>query len=155
MKSYKRHKRALSTIVTGAILLTAVAIMGSFIVAWSQNLLSQHQTELNTNFTTSINKLNESLLVENVWFDAVPNPKIVNVTLSNIGTIYLNVTKIDLIDPVYGNHLVPSSFISDGGIALNQINSKNVTYDGWVVGTPINVVVTTERGNIITKQVIP
>jgi len=155
MKSNGCHKRALSTIVTGAILLSAVAVMGSFVVAWSQTLLSQHQSELQTSFTSNINKLNEGLIVENVWFDAVPSPKIVNVTLSNIGTIYLNITKIDLINPVDGKNLVPSVSISDGGVALNKLYSKNVTYDGWLVDVPINVVVTTERGNIITKQVIP
>jgi len=155
MKSYRWHKRALSTVVTGAILLSAVAIMGSMIVAWSQSLLSQHESELQVSFARSINKLNEGLVVENVWFDAVPSPKIVNVTLSNIGTIYLNITKIDFIDPDDGSNLVSTGLISDGGIALNQLYSKNVTYDGWTVDTPINVVVITERDNIITKQVVP
>ena len=155
MKSYRWHKRALSTIVTGAILLSAVAIMGTMVVVWSQTLFSQHQTELQVSFSNNINKLHESLFIENVWFDAVPTPKIVNVTLSNIGTIGLNITEIDLIDPDDGSNLISTILISDGGIALNQLYSKNVTYDGWTVDTPINVVVYTERGNIITKQVIP
>ena len=155
MSRHKKTNRGLSTVVTGAILLSAIAIMGTMVIAWSQTLLSQHQTELNVSFANNINKLNESLFIESVWFDAVPSPKIVNVTLSNIGTIGLNITEIALIDPDDGSNLISTILISDGGIALNQLYSKNVTYDGWTVDTPINVVVYTERGNIITKQVIP
>jgi len=130
MSSHQNHRRALSTVVTGAILLSAVAIMGTMIVAWSQSLFTQNQAELQVSFTNIVNKLNEGLFIENVWFDAVPSPKIVNVTLSNSGTIFLNVTKIDLIDPVDGSNLVPTVHISDGGVSVNQLYSKNVDYDG-------------------------
>ena len=155
MISHQNYRRALSTVVTGAILLSAVAIMGTMIVAWSQSLFTQNQAELQVSFTNIVNKLNEGLFIENVWFDAVPSPKIVNVTLSNTGTIFLNVTKIDLIDSVDGSYLVSTVHISDGGVFVNQLYSKNVTYDGWTAGTPINIVVSTNRGNIITTQVIP
>ena len=155
MVSHQNYRRALSTVVTSAILLSAVVIMGTMIVAWSQSLFTQNQVELQVSFSNIVNKLNEGLFIENVWFDAVPSPKIVNVTLSNTGTIFLNVTKIDLIDSVDGSYLVSTVHISDGGVFVNQLYSKNVTYDGWTAGTPINIVVSTNRGNIITTQVIP
>ena len=156
MKSFGiAAKRGLSTVVTAAILLSAVAVMGSMVVVWSQSTLSQHTAALEVSYASNINKLNEGLAVENVWFDPVPSPKTLNVSLSNIGTLYLNITEIDLVDPDDGSNLVSTVLISDGGLPLNQLYSRNVTYDGWTVGNPINVVVTTERGNIITKQVVP
>jgi len=154
MKSCRWRKRALSTVVTSVILLAAVAIMGSMIVVWSQTTFSQHEAALQLTFTNSINKLNEELLVENVWFDAVPNPKIVNITLSNIGTIGLNITEIDLIDP-NGTNLISTVLISDGGLTLSAVYSTNVTYNDWIIGKPLNVVLTTDRGNIFTKQAMP
>jgi len=154
MKSCRWRKRALSTVVTSVILLAAVAMMGSMIVVWSQSTFAQHEAALQVTFANNINKLNENLLVENVWFDAVPNPKIVNITLSNTGTIGLNITEIDLIDP-NGTNLISTVLISDGGLTLSALYSTNVTYNDWIVDKPLNVVVTTERGNIITKQAVP
>jgi len=154
MKSCRWRKRALSTVVTSVILLSATAIMGSMIVVWSQSTFAQHESALQVTFANNINKLNENILIENVWFDAVPNPKIVNITLSNTGSIGLNITEIDLIDP-NGTNLISTVLISDGGLTLNAVYSTNVTYNDWLVDKPLNVVVTTERGNIITKQAVP
>jgi len=158
MKSCRWRKRALSTVVTGVIILSAVAIMGSMVVVWSQTVFSEHQAALEVSFASNTNKLNEGLLIENVWF-ALPSPpsmpqKHLNVTLSNIGTIHLNITEIDLVDP-NGTNLIPSVLISDGGLAINSIYSANVTYADWTVDKALNVVVTTERGKITTTQVIP
>ncbi len=156
MKSFGiAAKRGLSTVVTAAILLSAVAIMGSMMIVWSQSTLSQHKAALEVSYASNINKLNEGLAVENVWFDSVPSPKTLNVTLSNIGTLYLNITEIDLVDPDDGSNLVSTVLISDGGLTSSAVYSTNITYNDWTVGIPLNVVVTTERGNIITKQVVP
>ena len=76
------HKRGLSTVVTSAILLAAVAIMGTMIVGWSDMKLSNQQMALSATFSDSINKINEDLLIDHVWFvNSVP--KVANVTLTN------------------------------------------------------------------------
>ncbi len=54
-------KRGLSTVVTSAILLAAVAIMGAMIVSWSDMKLSNQQMALSVTFSDSINKINEDL----------------------------------------------------------------------------------------------
>jgi len=152
MKSWRRRKRALSTIVTTAIILSAVVIMGSTVVAWANMKLSNQEQALSLTFNANINKLNEDFVIENVWFDYVLNN--VNVTITNVGILTLNVTEIKFTDPSNYNDLETLS-ITDGRILVQDYFSKNVTYSGLTSGDAFNVVVTSERGNIIQKQVLP
>ena len=146
------YKRALSTVVTSAILLSAIAVMGTMVVTWANMKLSSQEQELSFSFTNNINKLNEDFIVENVWYDYVLNN--VNVTITNVGIIGLNVTEIKFTDPSDYSNLVTLS-ITDGGILVQKSFNTNVTYSGLTSGDVFNVVVTSERGNIIQKQVLP
>ncbi len=147
----RRHRRALSTVVTSAILLSAIAVMGTMVVAWANMKLSSQEEALSLTFSKNINKLNEDLVVENVWFDYVLNN--VNVTITNVGIIGLNVTEIKFTDSSSGDLVILS--ITDGGILVQKSFNTNVTYSGLTSGDVFNVVVTSERGNIIQKQVLP
>ena len=146
------HKRGLSTVVTSAILLAAVAIMGAMIVSWSDMKFSNQQMAMSATFSDSINKINEDLLIDHVWFvNSVP--KVANVTLTNTGSLALNVTEIKFIDPTDGSTIVTQS-ITDGRMLVHKSYSTNVTYS-WISKVPIDVIATTERGNIIQTQVAP
>ena len=105
------YKRALSTVVTSAILLSAVAIMGTMVVTWANMKLSGQEEALLFTFSNSINKLNEDFIVESVWYDYVLNN--VNVTITNVGIIGLNVTEIKFTDFSSGDLVTLS--ITDGG----------------------------------------
>lgn len=148
----KKTRRALSTIVTSAILLSAVAIMGAAVVAWSNSNLSAHQQELEETFTASINKIKENLVFENVWFKSTL-PKSVNVTLSNIGDVGLNVTNIKFVDPTDTTTIL-SRTISNGGIVRDSEYSTVIEYD-WTSNDEFNIVVTTGRDSIFSTQVLP
>ncbi len=148
----RRYKRALSTVVTSAILLSAIAVMGTMIVTWANMKLSSQEEALTVTFTDNINKLNEDFIVENVWYDYVLNN--VNVTITNVGIIGLNVTEIKFTDSSGSGNLVTLP-ITDGGLLVQKSFNTNVTYSGLTSGNAFNVVVTTERGNIIQKQVLP
>ena len=148
----RRYKRALSTVVTSVILLSAVAIMGTMVVTWANMKLGSQEEALTVTFNKSINRLNEDFIVENVWYDYVLNN--VNVTITNVGIIGLNVTEIKFVDPSDYSNLVTLS-ITDGGILVQKSFNTNVTYSGLTSGDVFNVVVTSERGNIIQKQVLP
>ncbi len=145
----RRYKRALSTVVTSAILLSAIAVMGTMIVTWANMKLSSQEEALTVSFTDNINKLNEDFIVENVWYDYVLNN--VNVTITNVGNIGLNVTEIKFTDSSGSGDLVTLS-ITDGGILVQKSFNTNVTYSGLTSGDAFNVVVTTERGNIVNKH---
>ena len=146
------YRRALSTVVTSVILLSAVAIMGTMVVTWANMKLGSQEEALTVTFTNSINKLNEDFIVEYVWYDYVLNN--VNVTITNVGIIGLNVTEIKFVNPSDYSNLVTLS-ITDGGILVQKSFNTNVTYSGLTSGDTFNVVVTSERGNIIQKQVLP
>ena len=155
MRLRGKSRRGIATIVTSAILLTAVTLMGSGVVAWANSNLFGHEQSLQTSYSSNINKINEYLTVENVWFgtDTTKNPtqQFVNITMNNPSTIGLNVTDIQLktstgnIDKQFTNQQVfPKSSISIQFDLQNTYPSK----------TPVNIYVTTSRGSIFTTHAL-
>ncbi len=100
------YRRGLATVVTSAIILSAVSIMGVMLLGYSNTTLLSHQMEIEEVFSTHLNKINEDLFFENIWF-ATPsgwmNDNHLNVTLSNIGILGLNVTTIRVTNVTAGN----------------------------------------------------
>ncbi len=141
-----RPKRGLSTVVTTAILLSAVSVMGIYLVGWSNSSLLNDQIRLENSFSDKINKLNEHVIIENVWFN--DDPYTVNVTLNNAGIIGLNITQIKLV-----NSSDTTVFaITNGGVFPKNTYSFQDTYV-WVKNEIIDIYVTTARDRIFTTQV--
>ncbi len=141
-----RPKRGLSTVVTTAILLSAVSIMGIYLVGWSNSSLLSDQIRLENSFNDKINKLNEHVIIENVWFN--DDPYTVNVTTNNVGVIGLNITQIKLV-----NSSDTTVFaITNGGVFPKNTYSFQDTYV-WVEDEVIDIYVTTARDRIFTTQV--
>ena len=140
-----KRKRAIATVVSTAILLSAVSIMGVMLVAWSNTSLFTKQVELESSFNDKINKLNEDLLVEHIWFGT--NPSIVNVTVNNVGTIGFNVTEIRIqnsTDTLF-------FYYSGGGVPSGGDYSIEESYN-WDAGETVDFRITTDRGNLFTAQ---
>ena len=57
-----RQRRALATIITSAIMMSSVALMGSAGVVWSQSSLTAKQVDMTDTAVNYMNKLNESLV---------------------------------------------------------------------------------------------
>ena len=138
----RRKRRALATVVSTGILLSAVAIMGSMLTAWSNSIFATEQHQLNTVYAEGVNKLNEFLVIEHVWFGNNPS-KFVNVTMSNVGNVGLNVTKITLDNSIDKTSLL----VTDGGIVRGDYFSTEIGYN-WTTIEPIEITVTTEKGTI-------
>ncbi len=141
-------RRALATVVSTGILLSAVAIMGSMLTAWSNSIFATEQDELNTVYAEGVNKLNEFLVIEHVWFGNNPT-KFVNLTMSNVGNVGLNVTKITLDNSIDRTNLV----ITNGGIIRTDDFSTEIPYN-WTTTDPIQVTITTEKGTIYQTYVM-
>jgi len=142
-----RPKRGLSTVVTTAILLSAVSIMGIYLVGWSNSSLLNDQIRLENSFNDKINKLNEDIFIENVWFN--DDPYTVNVTTNNVGIIGLNITQIKLV-----NSSDTTVFaITNGGVTPKNTYSFQDTYV-WVKNEIVDIYVTTARDRIFTTQVV-
>lgn len=142
-------KRALSGPVTSAILLSAVATMGILLVGWSNSTLSYNQVELDATFSSKVNKLTEDVAVEYVWFGTAGSTKFINVTLSNISSIGITITEIEFV-----NSTNTDKFTVSNDVLPQKVYSLEEEY-GWTAGTPVDIVVTTARGNIFTTQVLP
>ena len=140
-----KRKRGLSTIVSSVILLSAVSIMGVMLVDWANTNLYTKQAELEFSFNAKMNKLNEDLLIENIWFGTSPN--VVNMTLNNIGSVGLNVTKIQIKNSTSTLFFT----ITDGGMAPHKDYSIQKTYN-WNFGEITDFSIFTDRGNIFTFQ---
>jgi hypothetical protein len=141
-------RRALATVVSTGILLSAVAIMGSMLTAWSNSIFATEQEELNAVYAEGVNKLNEFLVIEHVWFGNNPT-KFVNLTMSNVGNVGLNVTKITLDNSIDRTNLV----ITNGGIIRTDDFSTEIQYN-WTTTDPIQVTITTEKGTIYQTYVM-
>jgi len=142
---FTKRRRGLSTVVSTAIILAAVSIMGVSLIAWANTNLYTKQVELESSFNTQMNKLNEDLLVEHIWFGTSPN--IVNVTINNVGSIGFNVTKIE----IKNSTSVLNVIITDGGIFPSGDYSIQETYN-WNSGETVDFTIFTDRGNIFTAQ---
>jgi len=149
-------RRGIANIVTSAILLAAVSIMGTMMLVYSQTSMAQQQMEIDEIFNTQLNKINEDLLIENIWF-AVPSGIMsdnhLNVTLGNIGILGLNVTTIRVTNVTSGNTTYFDYDYTDLGLIKSQGISQNVTYP-WQSGDELDVLVFTGRGNQFITQVV-
>ncbi len=149
MYHHKKTKRALSTIVTSAILLSAVAIMGIMVVGWANSNLITHQVKLEETFSDTYNKLNEKMLIEHVWFGNT-GPSI-NITINNIGTIGLNVTTIKITNITSSQEY--SYPYTDSGIVTGDTLSINQTF-GWITNIPYEILITTGRDSQFRTEVL-
>jgi len=150
-KRKPQKRRGLSTVVTSAILLSAVAIMGVLVVGWSNSNLSAQQTEMENNFSSNLNKIKETVVIEHVWFTTTP-PKAVNIALKNVGDVGLNVTEIKFREPDGSSIL--SSKITDGGMMPKSDYTVTIQHD-WIANQEFDIIVETDRDSIFTKQVLP
>jgi len=141
-------RRGLATVVTTGILLSAVAVMGSMLTAWSNSIFANEQHDIGKAHDNGINKLNEFLVVEHVWFGN-NQTKFVNMTMSNVGNVGLNVTKITLDNSIDKLDLK----ITDGGIERDSYKSKKIFFN-WTSTEPIKISILTEKGSLYQTYVM-
>jgi len=142
-------QRALSELPTAAILMFAVAVLGVFLVTWSNQTLSLGAIELTDTFDNTVNRLSEEIIIENVWFGTGSSSKFVNFTFTNIGTVAATLTEIELVNST-ATHIITIT----QNVFPDQIYSIEEDY-GWTSGTLVDVTITTARANVIKTQVAP
>jgi len=146
-----RKRRALATVITSAIMMTAVTVMGGAGVVWSQTSLNSQQVEMTNTANDYLNKINESMMFEYVYCNSDPCDTII-VVITNIGDMGLDVSKITISD-------TPSGFQQVHSLSKGQImpdDSISVVIDEDVIPFSLydvlDVSATTVRGNIIQTQ---
>lgn len=145
-----RKRRALATVITSAIMMTAVTIMGSAGVVWSQTSLTSQQTEMSDTVNDYLNKINESMMFEYVYCNSDPCDVII-VVLTNVGDVGVDVSEIKFYDKISGfsktHSMSKAQIMSDGSISVVINDSSFQYYD------VLDVSAHTTRGNIIQTQI--
>lgn len=148
MRLFSSH-RALSSIVTGMVLLVATVILGSAVVMWSNETFSVSKSITTALYVTNVNKFTEQLVVENAWFGSAPS-KFINVTLYNVGSTGVTIADIQIKNSTKTVDIP----ISHGNILPRNTNSTKISY-GWSSKIPVSIIITTTKGSVITKDVSP
>jgi len=144
-----RKRRALATIVTSAIMMSAVTMLGSSGVVWSQTSLTVQQMEMTDSVNGYINKINESLVYEYVYCSDDPCGTII-VVLTNVGDIGLDVSKITIYDKISGFSKIESVSNSEVMPDSSIVVPIDDDFSSYSV---LDVMVETSRGNIIQTQI--
>lgn len=145
----KNSRPGLTTVVTSMIMLAAVAMMGGGVVVWGNSNIFGNERTLASTYTSNVNKINENLVIEKIWFGTIPS-KFVNITLNNQGNIGLNVTQIQFSTSgqttqyQFNNQAILPK--KSGSIQIFYPYSNNVL---------TNLQITTSRGSTLTTQALP
>jgi hypothetical protein len=145
-----RKRRGLATVITSAIMMSAVVILGSAGVVWSQTSLNSQQVEMTNSVDGYINKLSESMVYEYVYCSDEPCGTII-VVLTNVGEIGLDVTKISISDKISGFAKIHP--VSSGSIMPDNSIVVSITDPSFSSYSVFDVMVETARGNIIQTQI--
>ena len=146
IRCFNHRRKGLTTIVTSAIMLSAVGVMGTTAVSWSNSNLESREQLLESQYSTVINQIKESLTLEHVWYKTAEQK--LKLGLKNTGTIGLIVTEIK----IEGTNRQATP-ITNVGILPDEIYYMDIQYD-WL-GDPIDLFVTTHRGSIFRMHVEP
>ncbi len=151
MTQRKFHqRRALAAAVSGAILLTAVSLMGTMGIAWSQTTLNEKQADMTNTVNDYINKIKESIVFEYVYCSTTPCDTI-DVVLTNVGDVGIDITEITISDSVSGfSKVVP---ITHDVIMTDKSFSISINDANFISYPALDVKVTTSRDNIIQTQI--
>lgn len=145
-----RKRRALASVITSAIMMTAVTIMGGAGVVWSQSSLNSQQIEMSDTVDGYLNKINESLIFEYVYCNNAPCDDII-VVLTNIGDLGVDVSQITIQNKISGFSKIHS--LSKAQIMPDDSISVVITDSSFSSYNILDVSATTSRGNIIQTQI--
>jgi hypothetical protein len=153
-------RRGLSTIVTTALMLTAVSVLGSSLVAWSNGNLNVFETALSTTASNDTNKISETLNMENIVFchncASSNGNNVINVTLTNTGTVGITINQIQVNSTIIHNYAkgttLPVNILPQNSYTIAaQLPTNSI----WKSKEPDMITVTTARGSIFTTQAAP
>ena len=142
--------RGISEIPSVSMLMFAAAILGTFLLIWSNQTLNFAAIDLTDTFDNNVNRLSEEILIEQVWFGTGPSSKFVNVTLSNISNIGITITEIELVNSTDTHTITVNENIFNNGTVLTL--EENYI---WTSGEAVDVTVFTARDNQFKTQVAP
>jgi archaellum component FlaF (FlaF/FlaG flagellin family) len=83
----------MSVVVTSLLLIVAVGMIGSFLLAWSNSTFAIQQFTIANQTANRINLAKESFVVEDVWFYNSGGKK-ADITIRNTGDLAITISKV-------------------------------------------------------------
>lgn len=145
-----RKRRGLATIITSAIMMSAVCILGSAGIVWSQSTLTSQQVEMADTVQQYTNKLNESVNFEYVYCNDNPCETVV-VVLTNVGNVGLEVSQVSVSNNLAGFNKIQS--VSNGKIMPDDSISISINDPSFASYDVLDITTTTTRGNVLVTQI--
>lgn len=142
-KYFNHHNKGISTVISGAILLVGISLIGIIGVSWAKDNLDRNEKIMDNTYSTNINKIKESITPQHEWYKTAQ--KQLNITFINTGMDGLKVKEIE----IKGAHSLDLQ-IPPTALPLGATFSKLVNYD-WA-GDPIDISLVTDRGSIFTHH---
>jgi len=144
-----KTRRAISSIISSAILLTATVLMGTGMVSWSNTNFSASKVELVDTYSEKANKIQENISIEKIWFGTTPQ-KFVNVTMTNQSPLSIVVNKVQFSTPS-GITKIP---VNNQLIMPGKSSSLKLTYS-YTVNIPTTVDIFTARNSTFSTVILP
>ena len=118
-------------------LVAAVSIVGAALVMWSNTSFAMQQASIAEQTTGRINLINESFIIEDVWFFSNATGTYANVTILNTGDLAIRVSNI------YINN---TQTWNDGeDVLIGDFATIDVP-TAWEADRPQSIWIKTERG---------
>lgn len=138
-----KGRRGISTVVTSIMLVSAVSLMGAFLVSWSSSSFAAKQVDVTKSVNDRVNQIKENFVVEDAWFFSNSTAKYVKVTVRNAGDIQIKISA------VYLNNTQAWT----GSQSVAQGGTYSVTFQSnWGAGKSQNLWVKTASGSSV-KQI--
>jgi len=140
-KRFAKSRRGVSPVIASVILVGAAIATGLVVVSWANNNFINQQTEAGVFFAGRSASMEESFVIEDVWFYG--NGDYVNVTVRNVGAA--NMT----IEAVYFNGT--DRLDESQSVVVGTDETLTITWtSGWEDGS-YYIVVASARGNQVRE----
>jgi len=135
-------RRGISHIISVVLVTVMTLSLAVPVLMWSTNLISGYQSSYGNIFSRNIDKLQESFIVEDVWFVAQNN---ITVYVKNVGEVTIKVVN------VYVDNTPRTTSPTTKIININGHDKLCVTDKSWISGETYVITIVTERGNSLSS----
>ena len=139
----RSRRRGISTVVTSVMLVSAVSLMGAFMVSWSSSTFASKQLNISKSVDDRVNQIKESYVLEDVWFYSNSTASYAKVTVRNTGDISISISNIYL----------NNTQVWTGHQTVAKTDIQSITFQSsWGAGKTQAVWIKTERGGEVKQS---
>lgn len=118
-------------------LVSAVSLMGAFMVSWSSSTFASKQLNISKSVDDRVNQIKENFVLEDVWFYSNSTSSYAKVTVRNTGDISISISNIYL----------NNTQVWTGHQTVAKTDIQSITFQSsWGAGKTQTVWIKTERG---------